>query len=146
MQNVQTVAPSANFNAPRGVATGPDGSVYVSDTGNDAIRRIRPDGVVETVASHLNAPTGIDVAPNGDIYFAETGSNLIRRIVNGVVETIAGSGAGGFADGEAADARFAGPVGVKWLADGSVVIADTSNNVIRRWVPNTPPLRRAVRH
>lgn len=145
---VQTLVPDAHFNGPRGVAAGPDGSVYVADTGNGTIRRIRTDGTVETMASGLSLPTGIDVAANGDVYFAETGNHVIRRIVGGgTLETIAGAiGVSGFVDGDAATARFAGPVGVKVLADGSVVIADTSNNAIRRWFPAGEPRRRGVRH
>jgi hypothetical protein len=45
-------ASSAEFSSPTGVAVAPDGSVFVSDTGNGAIRRIR-NGVVSTVSLEL---------------------------------------------------------------------------------------------
>lgn len=39
----------AAFSAPQGVAVGPDGSVYVADTGNGAVRVVK-DGSVRTLA------------------------------------------------------------------------------------------------
>jgi hypothetical protein len=42
-------ATGARFNAPVGVAVGPDGSTYIADGGNGAIRRVRPDGIVSTL-------------------------------------------------------------------------------------------------
>lgn len=41
---------SARFYNPQGIAVGPDGTVYVADSGNDCIRQITPDGVVTTLA------------------------------------------------------------------------------------------------
>jgi glucose/arabinose dehydrogenase len=50
---------------------------------------------------------------------------------DGKLVTVAGQlGVSGFADGEAA--KFNAPVGLKIAPDGSIVIADTGNNVIRR--------------
>ncbi|MEH3087483.1 MAG: NHL repeat-containing protein [Xylophilus ampelinus] len=48
------------------------------------------------------------------------------------VGTLAGSGAAGFADGSAADARFHDPTGVVLDADGALLVADASNSRIRR--------------
>jgi len=135
---------AALFNTPRGVATAPDGSVYVSDAGNQVIRKITPDGVVTTVAgvpgvagsddTHLNTPSGIDVNDKGEVFFVDTFNHVIRMITtDGKLVTVAGQlGVSGFADGDAAAAKFNAPVGLKIAPDGSIVIADTGNNVIRR--------------
>jgi hypothetical protein len=159
------VGTAARFNSPRGLASGPDGSVYIADSGNHAIRRIAPGGTVTTIAgelgvpgsddgvargAHLNTPSGIDVNAKGEIFIADTGNHAIRLITtDGRLVTIAGtSGVPGFADGYATSAKFAGPVGLRIAPDGSLLIADTSNNVIRRYsVVSTPQnRRRSVRH
>jgi sugar lactone lactonase YvrE len=134
---------AARFNTPRGIAVGPDNSIYVTDSGNHTVRKITPDGVVTTVAgtpgvagsdeTHLNTPSGIDVNDKGEVFIVDTFNHAIRMLKDGVLTTIAGQlGVSGFADGDAAAAKFNAPVGLKIAPDGSLVIADTGNNVIRR--------------
>ena len=41
-----------NLTAPSGVAVGPDGSLYIADSGNHRIRRVGPDGIITTVAGN----------------------------------------------------------------------------------------------
>jgi len=68
---------------------------------------------------------------------------------DGRLETIAGTpGIAGFADGAAASARFSGPVGLKIAPDGTIYVADTSNQLIRRLIVRSGegPRNRAVRH
>jgi hypothetical protein len=154
----------ARFNSPRGVATAPDGSVYVADTGNHTIRRITADGRVVTVAgkagipgnrdggsseSLLHNPSGIDVNELGEVFIADTGNYVIRKLtLDGRLITIAGqAGVSGYADGPARTALFSGPIGLRHF-ETSLYIADTANNVIRKLdltaVPE--PRRRATRH
>lgn len=134
---------SALFATPRGIAVGYDGSVYVTDSGNHVIRKISPIGVVSTIAGtpgeagsddkHLNTPSGIDVDADGAVYFVDTFNHAIRMLKDGVLTTIAGQlGVSGFADGDGAAAKFNAPVGLKIAPDGTLVVADTGNNVIRR--------------
>ncbi|HXH91766.1 MAG TPA: hypothetical protein VNN25_09305, partial [Thermoanaerobaculia bacterium] len=76
--------------------------------------------------------------------------HTIRMITtDGRLITLAGvPGIAGFADGVASSARFAGPVGIRIAPDGSLLIADTSNNAIRRLsIISVPDTReRSVRH
>src|SRR5207244_3886087 len=107
--DVTTVA--RGFVAPRGLAFGPDGSLYIADAGQHAIVRVMPDGTSFVVAGKpfhpgnadgvpgmLNTATGIDVDDAGNVYIADTANNTIRRLTpDGVLETIAGSpGEAGF--------------------------------------------------
>jgi sugar lactone lactonase YvrE len=120
--------------------------VYLNVTSNIPTNR-EAVGVVRTIAgaahpgvedaSVLTAtfsdPFGIVVDKRGNVIVADAGqSNRIRRItVDGKVETIAGSSEG-FADGDAGRAQFNTPSGIAIDKGGNLVIADTSNNRIRR--------------
>ncbi len=115
----------------------------MTDAGNHTVRRITPAGVVTTIAgvpgvagsddTHLNTPSGIDVNDKGEVFIVDTFNHAIRMLKDGVLTTIAGQlGVSGFADGDAATAKLNAPVGLKIAPDGSIVIADTGNHVMRR--------------
>ena len=84
----------AAFSTPSGLALGADGTLYLADTGNHAIRRITPSGQVSTLAgdgipgytdgpahqARFNGPIGIAVAPDGRIVIADTYNDRIRVI------------------------------------------------------------------
>jgi sugar lactone lactonase YvrE len=89
------------------------------------------DGAAKSAS--FSDPFGIVVDKRGNVIVADGGeSNRIRRIsVDGKVHTIAGS-AEGFADGNALQAQFNTPSGIAIDRKGNVIIADTSNNRIRK--------------
>jgi uncharacterized protein (TIGR03437 family) len=100
-------------------------------------------------AAQLNSPSGLAVDASGNLYIADTGNHRIRAIgSDGIMRTIAGTGAAGFdGDGGAALAAVLDtPRGLAVDASGSIWIADTGNNRIRKLVPGpvaipdvTPP-------
>ncbi|MEK6289248.1 MAG: NHL repeat-containing protein [Acidobacteriota bacterium] len=89
------------------------------------------DGPVTSAS--FNDPFGVAVDRRGNVIVADGGqSNRIRRIrVDGRVETIAGS-TEGFADGDAMRAQFNTPSGIAIDKNGNLIIADTSNNRVRK--------------
>ena len=138
---------AASFNTPSGLAIDGAGNLYVADTGNNAIRKITPDGKVSTLAgdgmagsrdgvgaaARFNGPIGVAVDNEGVVYVTDTYNDRIRRIApNGDVTTIAGGGRAGQADGPAAQALFDLPTGVAVAANGDLYIADTGNHAIRK--------------
>jgi len=84
-------------------------------------------------SASFSDPFGIAVDKRGNVIVADAGqSNRIRRItVDGKVHTIAGANEG-FADGNALQAQFNTPSGIAIDNAGNIVIADTSNNRIRK--------------
>ena len=139
---------AARFNSPHGVAVDSASTVYVADGLNNRIRKITPAGVVTTLAgdsatgsadgmggaARFNNPRGVAVDSSGTVYVADTGNNhRIRKITPaGVVTTLAGSGAIGFADGTGTAATFNWPYGVAVDSAGTVYVADKSNHRVRK--------------
>lgn len=138
---------SAKFNSPLDVALDAEGNLYVADTGNHKIRRITPTGTVSTLAgsgspgsadgtgtaASFNSPNGVAVDSANNIYVADTGNNKIRKVTPlGVVSTIAGSGTSGSANGPALSAQFYQPGDIAIDASGTIFVADTGNNSIRK--------------
>jgi sugar lactone lactonase YvrE len=132
---------------PISVAVDTDGVVYIADSGNNAIRTISTDGHLTTLAGGggkgyrdgrgMEAlfawPTGIALDVVGNIYVCDSMNNRIRRVTpEGVVSTVAGGAIPGFADGYGSYARFNFPTGIFVDRTGSIYIADSGNNRIRK--------------
>ena len=141
----------ARFATPSHIALGPDGALFVADTGNHAVRRVAPDGAVTTIAgdgspgagegpaARLNGPVGVAVSADGRVFVADTYNDRIVRLAppqdgggRWTLTRVAGAGVPGLVDGPGSDARFDTPSGLAALADGSLVVADTGNDVLRR--------------
>jgi len=58
-------ATSAAFSAPQGITVGPDGTVYISDTANGAVRRIRGNTVETLAIRSSSALRSYPVSPRG---------------------------------------------------------------------------------
>jgi uncharacterized protein (TIGR03437 family) len=140
-------AASAQLSGPTGIAADSAGNLYIADSGN--IRKVS-NGVIATVAGNgtqgfsgdngpatsaqLYLPWGVAVDPAGNLYIADTYNSRIRKVTNGVITTVAGNGTQSFSgdNGPATSARLYGSHAVAAGPDGSVYIADSSNNRIRK--------------
>jgi hypothetical protein len=102
-------AASAGLNDPRGVCLDSFSNVFICDTGDNRVRKVGTNGVINTVAgsgtngyfgdggaatnANLNSPTAAVVDALGNLYFADTGNNRIRKVnTNGNISTVAGGG------------------------------------------------------
>ena len=89
-------------------------------------------------SAQLHGPYGVAVDAAGNLYVADAGNNRIRKVSpGGVISTVAGNGAAGSSGdgGLAADSELNFPEAVAVDASGSIFIADTNNNRIRRVSP-----------
>lgn len=126
----------APLHAPRGIAAGRDGAVYFTDGG--AVRVLRADGRLDTLAGRFIAPAGLAVGADGTVFVADAGNHVVKAISpSGAVRTVAGhAGAAGRADGKGIVAGFDRPAGLALEASGSLLVADPGNHALRRIAPN----------
>jgi DNA-binding beta-propeller fold protein YncE len=133
----------ARFNSPLGVAALPDGKVVVADSDNHCLRVVASDGTVTTLAGDGNRgvidgprtqarfvrPIAVAVDASGVIYVSDQGdAHRIRRVILGQVETLAGDGTAGFADGAGDLARFYGQEGIAISPDGHTLFVADGNS------------------
>jgi RHS repeat-associated protein len=159
--NNDVLATQAKLETPKSVAVGPDGDLYIADSGYHQIRRVDSDGIISMVAGRyrghdcnagvqyggfsgdggpatqadLNAPHDLAFGPDDSLYIADTQNSRIRRVsVDGMISTVAGNGSRGFNGdgGLATQASLYSPTGVTIGPDGSLYIADTYQHRIRR--------------
>jgi sugar lactone lactonase YvrE len=119
------------------------GALIVADTGNSAIRRVSPDGVVTTIAgvlpsrgsndgpplaSRFYTPSGLARDNAGNIYLGDTDNFAIRKLnAGGDVSTLAGkAGVKGSQDGVGLAATFTFPQSIALDQQGSIYVADYS--------------------
>jgi sugar lactone lactonase YvrE len=129
---------AAKFSIPYGICIDPAGSLYVSDSGNNRIRKITPSADVTTLApsEDLNKPRGLCLDKSSNLYISCYGSSLIQRITPaGQLSIIAGS-AEGYAEGIGSSAKFYHPNGIAVDAQGNLLVADAFNHRIRKISPS----------
>lgn len=144
---------TARFRWPSHITVDRTGVLYVGD--QIAIRQIGLAGAVSTLAgfqgdippapssvdgtgtaARFSTLTGLTISPSGMLYASDLGPASIRQITpQGVVTTLAGHGAAGYADGTGAEASFNGASGLAADAAGNLYVADTTNCTIRKIAP-----------
>jgi trimeric autotransporter adhesin len=144
-------ATSAQLNLPYGLAVDGTGAVYVADLGNNRVRKIASNGTISTLAGNgamisagdggqataasLMSPRNLAIDASGNLYVSEFAGHRIRKVASdGSISTIAGTGAAGFSgdNGPPGQAELAYPAGLTFDSGGSLYIADSGNNCVRR--------------
>jgi DNA-binding beta-propeller fold protein YncE len=150
-----TEARQAPLVDPRAVAVDAKGNVYILERAGHALRVVDTEGKIRTVAgtgkkgfrgdggdalrAEFNGPKHLCVDHNGDVLIADTENHVIRKYLprEGKIRRVAGTGRKGRAglDGPPQDAELNQPHGVTARPDGTIYIADSSNNRIVKIEP-----------
>ncbi len=105
------IGSTTKFRRPMGMAFAPDGSLYIADINDARVRRVRPDGIIETVAgtgvqgsggagdgglainAQLYQPIDVAVAPDGSLLIVDYADGRLRRVSpSGTITTMVGGG------------------------------------------------------
>lgn len=114
-------ATAASLNLPQGIVVAADGTIYVADSGNDRVRSIRPNGVIDTVRTGtLRGPTGLARDSAGNLYVSQPEEGTVVRVTPAGVQSTVFS------------LRGSMPLGVAVDAAGNVYIADANYSIVRR--------------
>ena len=142
---------AARFNTPAGILYAGNGLLYVSDSGNQAIRTVTTGtGMTVTVAgtgtvgskngpaatATFNDPLGLALDGTGNLFIVDEGNFAIRKLTpQGNVIGVAGQpGTFGCQDGNGTGAQFNQPSGLTYF-NGQLFICDAANNAIRVLTP-----------
>jgi DNA-binding beta-propeller fold protein YncE len=144
-------ATQAGLVEPNGLALSPDQTqLFIADVAGHRVRVVDlSTGTIETfagtgearhdgdggpaVAAGIFGARAVAFAPDGSLYVMERQGSCIRRIHDHVIETVAGTGARGYA-GDGSDAGMAVFDAPKELAvdpEGNIYVVDTENHAIR---------------
>ncbi|HLF41336.1 MAG TPA: serine/threonine protein kinase, partial [Acidimicrobiia bacterium] len=148
-------ATAARLRFPRNVAFGPDGSLYIADDENYAVRRVTPAGIITTVAgtgaagfsgdggpatsAQLRRVRDVAVDAAGNVYIADSTNNSVRRVnAQGIITTVAGTQQFGYTGdgGPATAATLTLPRSVAVDPAGGFYIADEIAFRVRRVGPD----------
>jgi len=152
---------AARMNNPAAAIFDASGNLYVTDQGNQRIRKIDTSGIITTVAGNgvaafagdlgdaksasLNFPGEIAIDPLSNLFIADTSNQVIREVTAaGIISTVAGipehSGIGGD-NGPPTAAQFNNPLALTRDPLGSLYVGDTGNHRVRKIVSLTsgPP-------
>ena len=126
------------YNNPIGAALSSDGTMYIADKGNNAIRKVTPlAALVSTLAgnhtagfvdatgilAYFNKPSAVAVDASGNTYVADLGNYALRKITSaGVVTTLAGN--------PKQTKLINLPVGLAFDAGGNLFITDEGGRIL----------------
>ena len=143
-------ATAAQLDSPYGIAFDSLGVLYIADLGNRRVRRVRADGIIETVAGggtsaptdgatatqvRLDSPRNVAVDSTGTIYISDFGANRLYRVnSSGKIGVHAGGGAAGApSDGVLATSiELLSPAGLAVGAGNRVYVAASGSKRVFR--------------
>lgn len=149
--------------APEDIATDQAGNIYVVEAAH-RIRKIRPDGIITTIAgtgtygfsgdggpatsAQLNLPKAVAVDHAGNVYISDVNNRRLRRVdaQTGIITTILGDGIEGTSgdDGPALNARVRYCYGLSATSNGDLYFSDAFARTVRKISARTGLVTRVV--
>jgi sugar lactone lactonase YvrE len=147
------LATNALLNLPYGVEIDPVANLFIADSGNQVVRKIK-NGIITTVAGNgtvgysgdggaatnakLHGPYDLAIDNSGSLYISDQQNNCIRKVSNGIIARVAGSTISGYSGdgGLAINAKLDWPEGISLNSAGTLFIADTPNHRVRQLSTN----------
>jgi len=114
---VSVVKQWSGFNAPTAIASGGDGTVYVSNWGGNTVERIAPDGSRSVLFDKISSPAGIAIDKTGAVFVSSySGDYIVRITSDGAISRIAEG--------------LATPTGMAFSASGRLLVANRASGEI----------------
>jgi uncharacterized protein (TIGR03437 family) len=129
------------------------GNIYVADAGDNRVRKISRNGIIQTIAgtgvagfagdgsaataARLSHPYGVALDLSGNLYIADLGNTRVRKVgLTGLINTVAGGGSSTFTAGmQATDAAFISPRNVTVDFQGILYISDFGAHTVYQVSP-----------
>ncbi len=146
-----SAATGAPLHLPMGVAFDKNtGNLYIADAGDNLVRVVTPDGIINSYAGNsfpeyggdygtptaagLHTPTDVAVDSSGALYVADKANAAIRKVEGGAISTLAGNGSIGFSGdgGLATAAGLIAPMAVTVDSSGNIYFAEQGDSRIRK--------------
>jgi len=131
LRDLGEVKGATGLGQPRGIAVGPDGTLFLADAGKQTVIMVAPDGSSRLLGEGaLKEPTAVAVLPDGGLLVLDAGAGAVYRLGR---------------DGKLGDRLFAdfplyGPRGLSVGPGGQVVLTDTGNGRLLTGPPGGPPV------
>lgn len=131
-------AKNSSLSNPMGLAFDEEGNLYISDNGNEKIRKVQaikgvvtPNSIITTVAE-VSSPKGLAADKDGNIFIASGNGTVLRMNDEGGTLVVAGGGDQDTDGIPGTNASLKGPMGIAFDSTGDLYIQEFDAKRIRK--------------